>query len=134
MRLVHCYPTSPVRADRGLTEFKEWYSYYGAGGFDFFNNKSLGELIPILQKYRPYQTSFLNQWEEIGAHPGGIEYWEKEYEFVQKRLQAFDLMIEGFDKSDQYKFNTGIDLYGTSSQVGIDGEAEMVILAGKCQP
>lgn len=87
-----------------------------------------------MQRYRSYQTEFLVQWENLGDHPDANDFWQKEYESIQKRLQAFDLMIEGSNKRDEQKFNTGIDLFGTSSQIGIDGEAEMVILAGICQP
>ncbi|MBK6434321.1 MAG: hypothetical protein WAV74_12740 [Anaerolineae bacterium] len=121
-----------LRAKRisGSSQFVEWFDKHGETGLDY--SAASEEMVNIIKEYQPYQKQFVDDWVKLGAHAEGKDFWEKELSSVELRIQAFDLIVEGFESSDQNKYNRGLITWEKSAQVGNESSSAMFEIATEC--
>ena len=123
-----------VEAERGSTRFDsvcEWYSEtrevtrtsdlvadwfseelekLDAQDFKSHYDSGTVDLADWYRNQMPPETAFIEKWQELGAFPGGEDYWENELRASVLCLQAFDRLAQGLDNHDLDKYNEGVAL------------------------
>ena len=126
--------TQLIRAERiaGLTELGEYYAEYGTADYGSLDLEVLEEFVGILERYRPHQQRFVDQWTALGAHPDGAIFYARELEAVRLRMRAFQTVVDGYEQGDWDLFDSGIALATKAGSIGREGEEEGMRIRAIC--
>ena len=109
--LVHCYDNSLPEEKEAYDRIYELYISHGVKHENYHTDKLKGKIrsltAELVQLRKEHQTLI----DHVKLMPGGIEYFELEKSFKDKRDEDVDKFDEDVDKRDDdvYKFDEDVD-------------------------
>jgi len=125
--------TQVLRTQRvsGQSELLVWMQSHD---LETATQEEFAEFVGILVRYQPYQEDFVARWNELGAHPEGLEFWQQEMRSVVKKIDAVDRMERALAQQDQTSLQYAVIDYMTGQAFGRDAEDAMWDIRARCVP
>jgi hypothetical protein len=116
----------------GVAPLVEWYNKYGDDGLVSPDDTVVQELVVALEAVQPYQETFVAEWKVLGSHSEGREFWSDELKAVELRIEAFNMMIDGFKKDNLDEYNAGLQRWRKAAEFGTRAESAMLLIRDRC--